>query len=152
MIDIRKPLSIPEIRSKLKSIAADFDLEYNQRIFNQNLVSGRQHALLGYIVGNPHRLLSKYGKTPDKRVKNIDKFWNSEDLKEFIGRTTYGGSVINRKEAFKSIKKIKDPKIRDYFYNLLTSLKDNGNGDIIIIKKQVNPEGTRENRSVLFHE
>ncbi|MFH1270674.1 MAG: hypothetical protein ABII03_03490, partial [Nanoarchaeota archaeon] len=75
-----------QIKAQIKKLAKEFDLKYNPEWFNFMWITTRQEILTEYIGDCPDPIYMKYGKTPNERIKNIDKFVNSKDFKSCLKR------------------------------------------------------------------
>ena len=75
-------------------------------------------------------IYTRFGKTIEKRIGNIEKFESSKELKKILKR--YGGQAITKKEVVKGLKdceKIKNIKLRkellDLHKRIQSNLKEN---------------------------
>ncbi|MBU0760429.1 MAG: hypothetical protein KJ858_01940, partial [Nanoarchaeota archaeon] len=113
-----------QIKAQIKKLAKEFDLKYNPEWFNFMWITTRQEILTEYIGDCPDPIYMKYGKTPNERIKNIDKFVNSKDFKSCLKRV--GGQVTSRKEWKKELKwfkKIEDISLRNELLKLHYQIK-----------------------------
>jgi len=110
-----------KIKSQLKHLANDFNLNYNSSWFDCMWIPTRLEILSEYIGDCPDPIYVKYGKNPKQRIANIDHFLNSKDFKVCLKR--YGGQVASRSELAKEVKwakQIKNPEVKE---ELLTFYK-----------------------------
>jgi len=135
-----------KLKRKLKTVAKTFSLKYNPRIFNLNWVSKKELVMINYITGNPK--YNKFGKTDDKRIKNIEKFLSSNFFKRIIKR--YGGCVVSRKRFIKNMKKIKNKEIREVYEKIIKSVK--GKERIAFISRPRNIIEGRDLEKIILHE
>lgn len=89
-------MTIPQIKSQLKKLAEDFDLKYNAEWFSHIWISTRLEILSEYIGDCPDPIYVKYGKTPNQKIANINKFVSSKDFRDCLKR--YGGQVASKSE------------------------------------------------------
>lgn len=136
---------------KLKKLANDFGLEFNAKKFNVVFIPKEEVILYLYLVGCPDREYSKYGKTHIQRIKNIERFLQSNEF--HILKRKYAGTIIEKK-ALKKIKlsKIQNLKIRTKATKLVKELrrKESLAALLPIIKNQ--KERKFFLNIVLFHE
>lgn len=116
------------IKKQIEQLANKFSLIYNSKWFAMYWVSNRIETLTEYLGDCPDPIYNKYGKTREKRIKNIDKFVYSNNFKKCLNR--FGGQIFSKKEwknELKWINKIKNDKIQaellKFHYNLHNQFK-----------------------------
>ena len=126
-------MKITQIKSQLKKIAKEFNLKYKAEWFNYMWISKREGRYLEYVGMCWDPIYTRFGKTIEKRIENIDKFESSKELKNILKR--YGGQAITKKEVVKGIKdckKIQNIKLRkellDLHKRIQLNLKENNLG------------------------
>lgn len=82
---------------RIKKTAEDFGLIYDPRFFNYILATREELVLRNFISGCPEYNFEKFGKTLEKRVKNIGRFVNSSEFKKHVKEAQ--GCVINKIQA-----------------------------------------------------
>jgi hypothetical protein len=107
---------------KLKKLANDFGLKFNVKKFNVVFIPKEDIILYLYLIGCPDKEYSKYGKTHIQRIKNIDRFLQSNEF--HILKRKYAGTIIEKKPLEKiKLAKIKNPKIQNTATKLVKELK-----------------------------
>lgn len=101
------------VKSQIQKVARDFNLKFEDKWFQFIWISPEQEILTEYIGDSPDPIYKKYGKTPEDRIKNIDKFVNSKDFKKCLKR--FGGQVAEKrywKQEKEWINQIKNHRIK----------------------------------------
>jgi len=109
----------PQTKSQIKKLAKEFNLKYKSEWFDYMWVSSREEILLEFIGDCPDPIYIKYGKTPNERIENLDKFVKSKDFKKCLKRV--GGSVTSLKNFKKETKlynQIENKKFKKELLNL----------------------------------
>lgn len=143
---------------KLKSLAKEFDLNFNEKWFKNIWISKRENIMLEYMWMCPDPIYKKYGTTPRERAKQIENFLSSEDFEqELLHR--FGGQVINKKTFtkyfLKWVNEIENPEIKIFYLGLYKKIISNlGNYSRIAIltKSDKKIEIEKLKSFVLFHE
>lgn len=118
-------MNAQKAKSQIKKLAEEFDLKYNPNWFKHLWISVRHEILTEYIENCPDPIYQKYGKNPEQRIKNIDKFVNSKDFQDCLKR--YGGQVSQKSELNqeeKWIKKIANEELRKELLKFHGKLKN----------------------------
>lgn len=97
-----------EIKVQLKKLAKEFDLKFNSKWFDFIWMTKRQARYLEYVGMCFDPIYTRFGKTIEKRIKNIDTFENSRELKEIEHR--FSGQAITKDEVMKGITALKNIK------------------------------------------
>jgi len=149
-------MKISQIKSQIKKIAKDFDLEYNTKWFDYIWISKRQEILIEFVGDCPDPIYNKYGKTILQRIKNLDEFVNSKDFQKCIKR--FGGQVAEKKDLQKEerlYKKISNKKIREELLNVYLKVKEklkNAEQIALITKTNIKKEKEWIEKFILRHE
>jgi len=117
-------MTISKVKAQLKKISKDFALKFDKEWFKHLWISNRLEILTEYLGTCPDPIYQKYGKNPNERIRNLDKFVDSRDFKECLKR--YGGQVAHRselKQEEKWIKQINNKKIRKELLEFHAKLK-----------------------------
>jgi hypothetical protein len=144
------------IKQEIKKLASEFGLKYKPEWFNYIWISPRENALLEYVGECPDPIYVKYGKTSRKRIKNIDKFVNSEDFRKCLKR--FGGQVISREDSRKyeeHIGLIHNKKLKQKLLKILGKIKKRlGKAKVIALMTSTNIKKWRKwlMKSCLRHE
>ena len=81
----------------IKKTAEAFGMLYDLRFFSYIFVTREEIVLRNFISGCPEYNFEKFGKTLEKRVKNIGRFVNSIDFKKH--RNDAQGCVVSKIQA-----------------------------------------------------
>ena len=81
----------------IKKTAEAFGMLYDLRFFSYIFVTREEIVLRNFISGCPEYNFEKFGKTLEKRVKNIGRFVNSSDFKKH--RNDAQGCVVSKIQA-----------------------------------------------------
>lgn len=145
------------IKTKLKKLAKEFDLSFNENWFKHILISKKENILLEYMWMCPDPIFMRYGRTPFDRAKQIENFLSSEDFEECLFR--WGGQVINKdtftKYFLKWISEIENNAIKKELKKLYNRIGEHlGNYSRIAILTKSNKKSEIEKLKsfVLFHE
>ena len=95
-------------KTQLRKLAREFNLKYDKNWFDIMWISKRHARYLEYVGMCFDPIYTRFGKTIEKRIENIDKFESSKELKKILKR--YGGQAITKKEVVKGIKDCKNIK------------------------------------------
>ena len=144
-----------QIKNQLKTISKDFNLKYNPNWFNVLWISKRHARYLEYVGMCFDPIYTKFGKTIEKRIENIDKFESSKEYKKI--KNEFSGQAITKKEVVKGIKdckKIKNLKLKKELLNLHDSILKSLKEDNLALLTKTNNKKEKEIllNSILFHE
>jgi len=146
------------IISKLKKLAKEFDLNFNEKWFKHIWISKKENILLEYMWMCPDPLYQKYGKTPSERAKQIENFLASKDLEQELFHR-FGGQVINKKTFTKyfpkGINEIENYEIKTSYQDLYKKIMcalGNYSRIAILTKSEKETEIKKLKSFVLFHE
>lgn len=112
--------------NKLKKLAEEFDLKFNKNWFSYIWISKRHARYLEYTGMCFDPVYTRFGKTIEKRIANIEKFESSEEFKKI--KKEFSGQAITKKEINKGIKhckKIKNKKIKEELLSLYYKIGHN---------------------------
>ncbi|MBU0760428.1 MAG: hypothetical protein KJ600_00855 [Nanoarchaeota archaeon] len=144
-----------QIKSQIKKLTEEFGLKYNPAWFKQVWISKRHARYLEYVGMCTDPIYTRFGKTIERRIDNIDKFENSKEFKKI--KNEYSGQAITKSEVIKGIKackKIKNKNLRKEFLDLhkkiLSSLSE-GNLALLTETKNIREKETLL-KSYLRHE
>lgn len=148
-------MKIIQIKSQIKKIAKEFNLKYKPEWFGYVWISKRHARYLEYIGMCWDPIYTRFGKTIEKRIKNIEKFEKSKEFKKI--KHEFSGQAITKKEVLKGIKdckKIKDLKLRNELLNLHKKIKVNLKEDNLALLTKTNNNKQKEIllNSILIHE
>jgi len=144
-----------QIKSQLRKLAKEFNLKYNENWFNFIWISKRYARYLEYIGMCFDPIYTRFGKTIEKRIKNIGKFEFSKEFKKI--NQGYGGQAITKKEVLKGIKdckKINAHKLRKELLELHKEIKSQLREDNLALLTKTNNKKQKEIllNSILIHE
>jgi len=144
-----------EIKPQIKKIAKEFGLRYNPEWFNYMWVSKREGRYLEYMGMCWDSIYTRFGRTIENRIENIEKFNKSKELKKIVKRV--GGQAITKEEVIKGIKdckKIQNEKLKKELLSLhkmiKLNLKENNLALLTKTKNQKHQELLLN--SILIHE
>jgi len=142
-------------KNKLKHISRDFNLKYNSNWFNFLWISKRYARYLEYVGMCFDPIYTKFGKTIEKRIENIDKFESSKEYKKI--KKEFSGQAITKEEVIKGIKdckNIKDEKLKKELLDLHKLIHKNLKEDNLALLTKTNNKKQKEIllNSILFHE
>lgn len=149
-------MKINKIKKQIKNIAKDFGLKYDLKWFEYMWISKRQEILIEFVGTCPDPIYNKYGKTPNQRIKNINKFVKSKDFLKCIKR--FGGQVAEKKtlkEEEKMYRKISNKKIKKELLRIHFKIKDKlkeTNQIALLTKTNIKKEKEWIEKDILRHE
>jgi len=146
-----------EIKEKLKNISKYLKIKYNDKWFKYNWISKEENVKLEYMWMCPDPIFAKYGRSPQERAKNVEKFLLSDGFKKCLHQ--FGGQVIN-KDTFKKyfldwINNIKNIQIKEDYLKIYKKIlnKLNKSSTIAILTKTNKKQEKNElKNNVLLHE
>lgn len=144
------------IKSQLKHLASEFNLEYNPNWFNYDWISKKQEILDEFLSDCPDPLYNKYGKTVPQRIKNLDKFVNSRDFKSCLKR--FGGQVCTKKglkDNKEILKKISNQEVKKELKKLIKTANKylkNSDSVALLTKTLIKKEQEWLMKYILRHE
>ncbi len=100
----------------LKRISKDFDLKFDEKDIGILILEKKDVILLNYILSP---MFTSFGKTPEERIKNIERFLSSEEFKKLM-RKKYHGGVGKNLFRNKKLRKIAEK----YIPELLRKIPD----------------------------
>jgi len=109
-----KHLEENKIKKELERLSKHINLKFQRKWFKVVWITKEQEILTEYLSDCRDPIYEKYGKSLNKRIGNLEKFYQSVDYKNCIRR--YGGQVIPKKSFFgfrKFVGKIKNKKVRE---------------------------------------
>ena len=143
------------MKERLNKLAKEFDLRFNKNWFNFMWVSKKHARYLEYIGMCFDPIYTRFGKTIEKRLENMEKFEISKEFKKI--KHEFSGQAITKKEVLENIKnckKIKNVKLKEDLLNLhkkiLKNIKE-GNLALLTETKNKKQKETLLN-SILMHE
>jgi len=144
-----------QIKDQLKTISKDFNLKYNSNWFSVMWVSKRDARYLEYVGMCFDPIYTRFGKTIEKRIENINKFEPSKEFKEI--KKEFSGQAITKDEVLKGVKdckKIKDSKLRNELLALHKKILGNLKENNLALLTKTNNKKQKEIllNSILFHE
>ena len=135
------------ILEKLKRLAEEFYMDFDANIFKKNIVSKQDCILLQFITGAPiPPEFNKFGITLKQRARNIDKFIFS-DMSLYYG----DGLVVDIPETVKTIKDIKNQKIKKKLLFLLKNFKKYSK-EAVVLGRPKNIIEKKKFSGMLYHE
>ncbi len=149
-------MKIPEIKSQLKKLAKEFDLQYKDEWFKYLWISKRENTLIEYLWMCPDPIYTQYGKTLHERTKNIDKFVNSKEFQEIIKR--FGGQVMKKKEltqGVKIVRNIENKNLMKEIQNLIKKIKNkikSSTSLALLTETKIKKEQEYLKKRILLHE
>jgi len=143
------------LKNKLKHISQDFNLKYNSNWFNVLWISKRYARYLEYVGMCFDPIYTRFGKTIQKRIENMDKFESSKEYKKI--KKEFSGQAITKEEVIKGIKdckKIKNEKLKKELLDLHHLVLKNLKEDNLALLTKTNNKKQKEIllNSILFHE
>lgn len=144
-----------KLKEKLRKISKDFNLEYNSNWFNFMWISKRHARYLEYIGMCFDPIYTRFGKTIEKRLKDIEKFEKSKEFKRI--KHEFSGQAITKKEVLENIRncrKIKNSRLRKDLLGLNEKIKGNLKSDNLALLTKTNNKKQKEILldSILMHE
>jgi len=144
-----------KIKSQLRKLAKEFNLKYDENWFNVIWISKRHSRYLEYVGMCFDPIYTKFGRTIEKRIENIEKFELSKEFKKI--KHEYGGQAITKKEVLKGIqdcKKINEPELRKELLKLHRKIKSQLIEDNLALLTKTNNKKQKETllNSILIHE
>jgi len=148
-------MKIDGLKKELKKIAKEFGLKYNPFWFNVIWISKRHARYLEYVGMCFDPIYTRFGKTIEKRIGNIEKFEFSKEFKKI--KNEFSGQAITKievLEGIKNCKKIKDLKLRNELLNLHNKIKLNLKQGSLALLTKTNNKKQKEIllNSILLHE
>lgn len=144
-----------KIKSQIKKLSEEFNLRYNPAEYGFMWISKRHARYLEYVGMSHDPIYTRFGKTVEKKIENIEKFERSKEFKKI--KNEYGGQAITKKEILKGIKdckKIRKPKLRRELLNLHNNLLLNLKEDNLALLTKTNNKNEKKIllNSFLLHE
>jgi len=146
---------IKELKSQIKRLSRDFDLKYNPNWFNFIWISKRHARYLEYFGMCFDPIYTRFGKTVEKRINNIEKFEKSKEFKKI--KHEFSGQAITKKEILEGIKncnRIRNEKLKRELLELYQIIYSNLKEDNLALLTQTKNKKQKEEllNSILKHE